>query len=336
MKFISRGILWGCCLGMLAGLVGPSAAWASPWTLPTDELGLTVDYTFQYADREFLPDGTFQAFPLEGASLSHTMRLGARYGFTDKFEGAVDVEFKQITYQAQTVLLGLPEDSENLSEVNDTILDFNTLRMGAGDFYFHGRYNLRRGLIMITSETTLKLPTGYDAPQGTFNDEMTSVLGQATLGDAQTDLTQSLLLGGFLPATKTFARLDAGLRLRFGAPGPQAVGALKVGQFIGDTLLLIGGLRAHQTIAQGDRIGVTMTAIDPTIPRSQFTEDNIRSVDLYLDSDLAIGEAGVLFRLGDFELTANYGYTFRGRNVAASHSVSIGTIFAIDGVTARD
>src|SRR5690606_5453497 len=95
--------------------------------------------------------------------------------------------------------------------------------------------------------------------------------GQATLGDAQTDLTQSLLIGLSIPRTGTFARLDGGLRLRFGAPGHQAVGGFKLGQLIGRDTIVLAGVRGFYTLTEGEQIGVTMVARDPGVPRSKFT-----------------------------------------------------------------
>ncbi|MBA2662699.1 MAG: hypothetical protein H0U74_10420 [Bradymonadaceae bacterium] len=318
----------------LAVLAHAAPASASPWTLPQDELVIGFNYTYQGATSEYLADGTYQDFPLEGQFLSHTMHIGSRYGFTPRFEGAVDLVFKQVTYQALPLILGGPDEGSALSAWNDSIIDFNTVRLGAGDFHFHGRYNLRRGLVMITSETSIKLPTGYEQPQGTFDEMTGEVRGQATMGDGQTDLTQSLLVGAYVPATGGFARLDMGLRLRFGSPGHQAVAGAKIGQPLGSNLVVFAGARGHYTLTEGEQIGVTMVAVDPAVARSQFSLANVRAVPLRLDSDQLTLEGGALIRLGTIELAVNYGYTAWGRNTAAVHSLTIGTGFAIPNATA--
>ncbi len=318
----------------LATLLTTAPAQASPWTLPQDELAFAVSYNFQIANSEYLPDGHHQIFPLEGSSLSQGIQLTTRYGFTDRFEGAVDLSFKQVTYQALPLILGAPDDPSQLSGWNDAIIDFNTARTGMADVYFYGRYNLRRGLIMITSETSAKLPTGYQAPEGTFDEDTGLVAGQATLGDGQADITQSILFGAYLPATGGFARLDLGARLRFGSPGNQLVGGAKIGQPLNPTTVLFAGARGHFTINQGEVIGTTLVARDPSIPRSEFTGANIIPIPLRLDSDELVLEGGVLFRIATIEIVANYGYTIWGQNTAATHTFSIGTGYSIANATA--
>lgn len=326
-------------LSLLATLtLSASPAFASPWTLPADELVVGFDYTFQRATREFLIDGRpIQAYPLNGRYVGNNLRTHARYGFTDRFELGADVDFRQVAYLADALLLNDPEPGDTAGELTDQIRNFNTSAFGVADVYLHARYNLVRGAVFITSESSAKLPTGYDEPTGTFvTDDAgnTRIGGQATLGDAQSDLTQSLLLGTYIAPINTFVRLDAGLRYRFGAPGNQALGGVRAGTFINDNIVLLAGLRGVHTITEGEVIGQTYVTGSPQTPANQLTPDDIEVLDLRLDRSALTADAGLIIRVAGFELLANYGYTFWGRNTAASHSFSLGTIFALPDATA--
>ncbi len=315
---------------------GPAAA--SPWTLPADELTLTMDQVFSYASNEYLSDGYYQEFPLDGSFRSQTMTLGARYGFTDRFEGAMQFNVSHVTYSADPLILEEFDEAPTGGEATDSILNFNSSQFGAADLFLSARYNLHEGPVMVTSATTAKLPTGYEEPAPTFTtgpDGEQRVGGQATLGDAQSDLMQSLLVGTVVQPTGTFVRAELGGRYRFGAPGHQAFADVRAGQHIGDSLIFIAGVTGNMTLMQGEVIGETLIARDASVPAAQFDEDNIRSEDLRLDRNNLDGVAGLLLALGDIELTANYYYTFWGRNTAATHAFTVGTIFSLPDVTGR-
>lgn len=328
-----------CSLSLLLAITcASSVTFASPWTVPPDELVLTLDQDFQFADREFLPDGTAQLFPLNGTYRSHTTRVGARYGFTERFEGAVDLNFSMVNYNHDPVILNGFDEGASAGEATATIRNFNTSEFGAGDFYFHGRYNLFRGSFLVTTATTIKLPTGYTTPTGTFvtgADGSSLPGGQATLGDGQSDLTQSLLFGTYIAPIRTFMRLDTGLRYRFGDPGHQATANFRAGKFIGDRFVLAAGAGYLKTITEGEVIGDTYTAIDPTIAATEFRPDNVRVLPLRLDRDALTVDAGILISIADIEFTANYGQTLLGINTAAVHAFSVGAIFAFPNAVGR-
>lgn len=321
----------------VAVLMWSVPAMGSPWTLPGDELTLMMDQNFDYASSEYLPDGHHQFFPLQGRYRAQTMRLGARYGFTDRFEGAIGIDISNVNYQADALVLDEFDETPTPGEATESILDFSSSEFGAGDLRLSGRYNLISGDIMVTTSTTAKVPTGYTSPTGTFTtteDGTEQTGGQATLGDGQADVTQALLIGSVLP-TRTFLRAEAGARYRFGAPGHQAVGNLRVGQPIGSSLIAMAGVSGHLTVVEGDVIGTTFIAEDPTVAAADYTADNIRQQDLRLDRDAVDLSAGLLVDLGDIELTANYQYTVWGRNTGAVHSLTVGSIFALPDVTGR-
>ncbi len=330
-------LLTGVSLLTLAVLIAtPTTVTASPWTLPKDELVLDLSHDFQVATSEYLFDGTQQIFPLNGVFRSHNARFGARYGFSDRFEGAATFNVALVTYNANALIMNDFDEGTTSAEATDVIRDFSTARFGAGDVHLHARYNLRSGLIMVTTESTVKLPTGYETPEGTFRttaDGQTEIRGQATLGDGQTDLTQSILFGAYIPPTRTFVRLDTGLRYRFGAPGHQAVGALRAGQFLGDIFVFTAGVGGHYTITEGDVIGEAFVAIDPTLDARDYSPDNVRVFDMRLDSDAFRAELGLLVQLGDIEVVGGYSRTLWGRNTSVVNTFSLTALFALPDFT---
>lgn len=322
---------------LVAAVLCAPPAMASPWTLPQHELVLDLSHDFQVATEEFLPDGTRQPFPLAGTFRSHNSRFGARYGFTDRFEGAASFNVALVTYQADPLILDDFPDGATSSELTESILNFSSNRFGVGDVRLYGRYSLiQEGLVRVTSETTAKLPTGYDAPEGTFrtrSDGTTEIVGQATLGDGQTDLTQSLLFGAFIAPTRTFVRLDTGFRLRFGAPGHQAVGAFRAGQFIGDTFLITAGVTGAYTLTTGAVIGEGFISTNPTADAADVAFEDSEVIDMRLDSDDLRLEIGGLIQLGDFEFVASYSRTMWGNNTSLVSTFSLGAIFAFPDFT---
>jgi len=327
-------------LFIFVGFLGSAAtASASPWTLPKDDLALMLSYDFGYAQREFLPDSTYQHFPLNGQFQSNDLRLDSRYGFTDRFEGEVELTLKSVNYAADPVVLGLPkgQDTVDLAGARASVTDFSQTAIGAGDAYFAGRYNFYRKLIAFTEETRVKLPTGYDEPQQTFDPESGTVDDDVALGDGQTDIEESLLLGGFIPFTRSFFRLDAGFRFRMGDPGHQAIGAFKVGQFIGKHFIAFAGVRGALTVTQGNVIGKTFVAtVDNLQPEDVAPGDNTKAIDLRLDKDFAAAEGGAIFTpFEGVEIQAAYSYIFWGANIPAIHTLTIGTALRLEDITAE-
>lgn len=337
MMVFSHRCLPAALTALLILAAGSSPAYASPWTLPQDRLVLTMDTHIQQADYEYLADGTKQPFPLNGEFRAKSVRLGARYGFTDDFDGALSLDVSQINYTADPLLLGYNFDSA--AEATDQILNFNSTQFGAGDLRLRGNYNLTRssrGLWLVTSSTRAKLPTGYDEPTGTFfvDDEGNERIGgQATRGDAQVDLAQALMVGGYFPPTGGFARAEGEVVYRFGDPGHRVTTDVRVGQPIGDRLIAIVGLTGGHTVTEGEVIGQSMIANNPGVPAREFTMDNIRAEDLRLDRSNLHVMGGVLFDFGDVEFTANYYYTAMGRNMANVHAFTFGTIVSVADVT---
>lgn len=328
---------------LLAIIISSTAAFASPWTAPADEFVLTLDQDFQFASREFLPSGKLQLFSLNATYQSQTTRIGMRYGFTERFEGAIDLTFSHVTFKADPFVFANFEDGATARDATNAIINFNTSEFGTGDFFFHTRYNFIKRQVLLTTETTVKLPTDYTRPTGTFissveeavggSDKTILTGGQATLGDGQSDLTQSLLLGTYIPQTRTFIRLDTGLRYRFGTPGHQALANFRAGQFIGNRLVIAAGIGYLKTITEGQPIGDTFIAKDPRQAAAEFSLDNLEIIPIALDRDALNVDGTLIFSVGDFELLANYAQTVLGKNTAAIHSFTVGAIFVFPEVT---
>ncbi len=322
---------------LIVSALAPASAEASPWTVQEDQFVLTLASNYQSADEEFLPDGELQSFPLSGRFSAYTLGLGGRYGFTDRFEGAFKVNFKQVNYEANPVLLAPPEDGGDTAALNNAILDFSRSSAGAGDVFFHGRYNFMRGSVMMTTDTSLKFPTGYDQPSGTFADPTaptpTTVEDDVTLGDGQTDLTQSVLVGTYLPSLRTFMRLDAGYRHRFGSPGDQAVGSFSVGKYLGDKVVAFVGANGVYTVFEGEPVGQSFITRTPEKSASELSMEDIETIEIRLDKDYLNVEAGVILQLPEVEMRASYGQLVWGNNVSRVQSLSLAIVYALDDLT---
>ncbi len=330
---------------LLASVLGLSviaisgSAFASPWTLPKDDLSLSLGFDFQLATEEFQGDGSRREFPLDGEFTSQTLGIGLRYGFTDRLELEIDFALKSVAYKADPVVLRLPTDTVDLQGARDAVYDFSDSAVGMGDIILSARYNLyRRPMGVISTETRAKLPGGYRAPGQTFstpdNPNPNAQEDDVTLGDGQTDLEQSLLFGGYIPATRTFARAGVGVRLRFGAPGHQLIGDAKVGQFLGKSFVLFGGVRGAFTVIEGETLGKTFVVTRNNVTSQNIRDSDIRQDLLSLDKDFVQTEGGLLFILsGDAEMQVVYSYIPFGKNISAIHSVSVGTTIRIPELT---
>lgn len=307
----------------------PSIALASPWTLPQGKTTASLGFEYQFAVDEHLSNGTLQSFPLRGRFQQTALNIGLRYGFTDQFEGAVDFGLKSVGYKADPVVLGLPEERVNLEGARAAVFDFSRSAQGAGDVWLSARYNLLRGRLMLTNETRAKFPTGYKAPEQTFadpnNPTPTNIQDDVSLGDAQTDIENSLLVGTFFPSWKVFLRAGAGLRFRFGAPGHQAMADVKVGKFVGDQIILFGGARGALTLLEGDVIGTSFVINRESATSRDISPDDIDRAELRLDRDFLQVEGGLIWVLKDVEFVLAYSYLPVGRNIPAVHGLFAGT-----------
>lgn len=318
----------------------PGAALASPWTLPAGNLVFTGRYDFQIADQEFLDDRKAQVYSLRGEYRASTYSIGARFGAADGIELEIDLPLKQVSYTADPViLLDNAGGQAPLDFFQENVINLNRSASGFGDLRISGRYQLTRSAFASALHLGAKIPTGYDGPEGTFGprpgtrEEFLAQVGElvrpdrvsddVTLGDGQIDL-ELALLQGWATAKGTFVRLDTGFRLRLGGAGDQLFGAFRVGQKLGDRALVYVGFDGEYTVTDGDLIGVSVAAVDPTLPASEYGgTNNLLLRELRLERDVASMPVGLIVRVTRaVEVNASWAKAFWGRNVSAAHVVS--------------
>jgi hypothetical protein len=334
------------CLGL------PGVAAASPWTLPQHELVLATDFGFSVADSEYLNAGERQRYPLRGVFEQSSLGLGARYGFTDQFEMEARVTFKQVSFDIDPVILEISpfvetddagqtrvSDDATLEQIRASVIDFGSTQLGAADLDVAARYNLYKGWILVTPQIAAKIPLGYEGPRATFDQldigsPQIEVGDDVTLGDGQVDLSASLLLGTYIPQTRTFVRADAGFNWRFAAPGNQLLANAKVGQFLLDRFILFGGVRYARTVSDGSSIGDTFVDTNPTQSAADYQfAGNVEIRPLFLDRDFVTIEAGAIVNLDRVEIQVVYTDVIDGRNYADLRGVNVGVITSIPDAT---
>ena len=335
--------------GMLTlAVLTPTAVHASPWTLPKGRAVLWTGMTYQTAGQEFLDSGGSQVFPLDGRFDSASFQVGGRIGLSDDFEVEFTVPFSVVSYQSDPViLLDAPPSQGGLDFFQENVINLSQTRSGLSDIRLAGRYRLLRGSVVAAIQVGMKIPAGYDSPAGTFGERPESqaeflnnldtfvapenVADDVTLGDGQVDLSTSLLLGYALRAG-TFFRINAGYRLRLGGAGDQVTALARIGQAIGRRVLVYAGGQLAYAVQDGRLIGISVAAIDPTLPATEYggvTNLLLREVQLARNA-IDVG-GGLIVRLTDkLEFNANYEYTVWGRNTTAIHSASMSLALRVE------
>lgn len=327
-------------LSLFAAVLLPGTAMASPWLLQANEFVLQGRYDYQQANSEFLDEGRNQRFPLEGEYQASTFETTARIGILGSFELQVSVPVKVVTYKADPIiLLPAPEGSEGIDYYQENILDLSRSLSGVGDVRLAGRYQILRGPVASSFELQGKFPTGYDGPSGTFGSNPKdaqdflanagtyvspdNVEDDVTLGDGQLDLRAAILFGVAFPS-QTFLRLDAGYDLRLAGAGDQIIGGLRIGQVLGKHVLISGGVNGELAIQDGDVIGVSVAATDPSLPAEDYIgTENLELREVRLDRDSVTVSGGVILRLtSNVEASVDYGRVIVGRNIAEIQTVS--------------
>lgn len=318
---------------VILGLVLVSnAAFASPWTLAEKKMSLTLSYDYQQASDEFLDNGDLQKFPLSGEFSSNSLRFDIRYGLTDSFELALGLGFKDNRYSADPAIIEFTEGATmaSLPDARGQILNFNRSVTGLSDIYPAIRYNLSPGIIRVTSQTRVKLPSGYDPPSSTLNDTG-AVVDDVSLGDGQIDIEQAFLFGSFIDATNTFFRVDMGGRLRLGEPGHQFFGSFKIGQFIGPKIAITASIDGQITPIKGEPVGTTFVANSGDLTAQNITTDQIIAKDLFLDKDLVSVGFGALFIVKPgVELQLSGNQFIGGKNLPSITTFTFASSFSFD------
>lgn len=321
----------------LALLLTPSAAWASPWTLPQGDLALKLSSDVQYADREFLQGGDNVPFSINGSFWSGHFRTDVRYGITDRFEIGGQLSFDYVSYQADEVFFGdqvidtsAPPGSQESIAANIVSLDRTAAGLGDIRLFFRNRLT-PLGRAIVATEFNVKIPSGYAQPTGTFVDDDPSqgVGDDVALGDGQTDVT-GLLLMGFSPTWDMFIRVDVGARYRMFGPAPQVLAGFKTGYRVSSTFLPYVQLDATVSIGEGDVIGQTYESVDPELPARQYTLASLDVQDQTLDRSFVSPGFGMIFTTGNRDIDISYNTIAWGRNIPQLHIFSVGTNLRFD------
>jgi len=318
-------------LVLLASLCTADAH-ASPWVLEKGVVGVGVHAGASFATSEFLPDGRAQSFPLNGKFDGYFLQVDARFGVGNGLELSFKGLLKGISYQADSVLLvnnAMPPGSPQ--GYRDALLEFSRRALGLSDVYLGLSHQHAKAPFRLASRLELKLPTGYVAPRETFKGGAPGpglVADDVTLGDGQLDLDYKLQFGFVIPRSSTLFQLDVGYRARFNGPGHQFLGAFKLGQAVGKHLFFFLETDAAINLFEGEPIGVTYVAKDPSVPAAQFTADNIETQPLRLDrSYFAIG-AGAIVRIDRREWVLRVSQVLWGRNYSKLTTVSLGVLLS--------
>ncbi|MEO1272714.1 MAG: hypothetical protein AAFX99_31895, partial [Myxococcota bacterium] len=235
-----------CALTML-GIVtcaAPSDVAASPWVLPEGVTVLRLSGGIDFADSEFLPDGTNQAYPLNGRFESYYFEMEGRYGVLPKLEVGLKLQFKGVSYNSDPLLNPPAADDPGLSDYREEVISFSRRDVGLADIYLSAGYQHATGAVNLSSTLVLKVPSGYTSPQETFADgepNQKSVEDDVALGDGKASLEYRLHLGRFFTSTLSLIQISAGYEARFNGPGHRAVGNIKLGQGVEERLYLFLG-----------------------------------------------------------------------------------------------
>lgn len=316
----------------LLAMATPRDAAATPWVLPEGLTVLRLGGGVDFADSEYLPDGTHQSYPLDGRFESYYAEIEGRYGLAKRLEVGLKLQFKGVSYNSDP-LLNPPDDANpGLRDYREEVISFSRRDIGLADIYLSANVQHLTGAVNLASGLVLKLPSGYTSPQETFADGQPSqnVQDDVTLGDGKTSLEYRLHLGRFFSSTLTLFQLSAGYEARFNGPGHRAVGTLKLGQGVEERLFFFLGANTAITVFEGEPIGTGFVAVDPEVSALDFTAENVEVIDATLDASYLTAEFGALLRLGDRELTLSVSRVLWGKNFPELTSVGLGTILIFD------
>ena len=111
------------------------------------------------------------------------------------------------------------------------------------------------------------------------------------------------------------------------------VGGVKIGQNIGDSIIVYAGTRGVYTLFEGDPIGKSFITRSPEKSASELKPSDVETVEISLDKDYLEVSGGVIFRLNNAEITLAYSQTVLGRNIPRIHTASATTAFSIPNIT---
>lgn len=328
----------------LAGLAAmlifapPLPAQASPWTMDKGKVAMRLATDLQFGSKEWLINGDYQSFPLDGRFFSVNVRGQVRYGVTQAFELGANVAVSHVSYASEEIYFGQPlvpdfDEVASNEQIASNITSLDQEATGLSDLEFYGRVRLvPRDVwrLAVTPEVLVKVPTGYQRPQGTFEDDdfTQGVADDVTLGDGQLDITARINVG-LIPHPRWFMRLDGGFRFRFFGPGQQVVGGFKTGVRIGQVLIPYVAVDVEHTINEGEVVGTTFATAVPETPAAEFTPGDLMPLEYRLDRSALRPGGGIIVALDKWEIDVSYTVVAWGRNVSQLHIVGIGSTFKL-------
>jgi hypothetical protein len=105
-----------------------------------------------------------------------------------------------------------------------------------------------------------------------------------------------------------------------------ALELLKVGQFITRHVLVYASVELALTVFEGESIGTSATALDPSQPARRFMVNNVSFVPLSLDRDQLTVGGGAILHILDREWVLRVAHTPWGKKTAALTSFNLGVL----------
>lgn len=349
-----RARRWWLALVVAAGVgLFTSPVAASPWALPKGRLALTGSVDYSFATLEYLDARRSRPFPLNGFFQSTTLALSGRYGLGRGWDVEAMVPVKVVSYASDPVILIGPTSgspAEVFDGFQENVLDLSRTQAGIADVEVGLRKQWVRGASAFSTQIVVKVPAGYQGPAGTFGESPTTqeeflenaaefvqpenVRDDVTLGDGQVDVT-AWLHGGTATRSGLFVRGAVGYRLRLDDAADQILNEGRIGQALFGRVVLYGGYRWAYSVEQGRPIGVSVAAIDPELPATEYGGlTNLFLRELRLEQDeLRVGGGFIIKIFPRVEINVGYERTVWGRNVSATNSLglSIGYLANFDG-----
>jgi len=332
---------------LIVGLVSQPAIASSPWIVAKRKAVVGLTGAYSSANSEYLiDDGKLQRFPLNGQFQSYEMLLSGRYGLGNGVEFGLSTSLKGVSYKSDPVLLPIPPEAgtlETLADYRGRVFDFSSADFRLSDVYIDFAFQQLTFPFHMSHALRLKLPTGYPSPRETFDltvnsdgsggsPDPTLILDDVTVGDGQVDLEYMLKNGIFVRKSRTLVELDAGYRVRFNGAGHQALGLVKVGQFINKYLLLIASMDVGWTIFTGEQIGETFVAKDPKQSALEFDPpNNVKRLPYRLDRSYLKATGRLLINAAGREWMIGCSHIFLGENYSKLTSFWIGVITSFGG-----
>lgn len=333
------GCRWLQIAAVLGVLAGAGTAHGSPWALPKGKLVLGAKLMYQFAEDEFLDTRSAQPFPLNGSFQSTVLELQSRVGLAEGIDFEMQLPVRSVSYASDPVIL-LPTTDASLDTFQENVINLARDRAGFADLRLGLRYQFLARPFAMAFQTLFEVPLGYEGPSGTFGDQPDTqeeflenaaefvrpgnVEDDVTLGDGVLNVHFRLHVG-WAARFGLFVRGMGGYNIRLDGAGDEVEGEFRMGQVFGRRWLVYAGSDFAVATEQGRRVGISVAAIDPTLPATQYGGTfNLNLRELRLERDFATVSGGVIYRISsDLEVNVSYDRILWGRNVSAVNTLGL-------------